>query len=157
MCRFTTPHAAAKTREGMTDALANVTPVLTRGLPGRPDEDVVRRALREFSFLPEDRRPEPSPEIVRAVRWLEAASLPLSALEEEAHAGGSGSAGTAPGRQGGGHLGYRRRRAVFHHVLEYAVELEELSANPSYKANPPYKVKLPDYLSAKIRMQPALV
>ncbi|MEU4550375.1 site-specific integrase, partial [Nonomuraea dietziae] len=62
------PHAAAKTREGMTDALANVTPVLVRDLPGRPDEDVIRRALREFSFLPEERRPEPSPEIARAVR-----------------------------------------------------------------------------------------
>ncbi|MFB4284448.1 tyrosine-type recombinase/integrase [Nonomuraea sp. MTCD27] len=28
---------------------------------------------------------------------------------------------------------YRRKRAVFHHVLEYAVELEELSANPLHK------------------------
>ncbi|WP_344979226.1 tyrosine-type recombinase/integrase [Streptosporangium fragile] len=128
------PHAAAKTREGMTDALANVTPVLTKDLPGRPDDETIRRALREFSFLPEDRRPDPSPEITRAVRWLEAASLPLSALEEAKHTRAALEAlallldGTAAATST-----YRRKRAVFHHVLEYAVELEELPANPLHK------------------------
>ncbi|MGV9776610.1 tyrosine-type recombinase/integrase [Streptosporangium sp. NPDC003464] len=128
------PHAAAKTREGMTDALANVTPVLMRDLPGRPDEDVIRRALREFSFLPEDRRPETSPEIARAVRWLEAASLPLSALEEAKHtrAALEALALLLDGKAAATSI-YRRKRAVFHHVLEYAVELEELSANPLHK------------------------
>ncbi|MGW3364063.1 tyrosine-type recombinase/integrase [Streptosporangium canum] len=128
------PHAAAKTREGMTDALANVTPVLMRDLPGCPDENVMRRALREFSFLPEDRRPVPSPEIVRAVRWLEAASLPLSALEEAKHtrAALEALALLLDGKAAATST-YRRKRAVFHHVLEYAVELEELSANPLHK------------------------
>ncbi|MFD8531552.1 tyrosine-type recombinase/integrase [Streptosporangium canum] len=128
------PHAAAKTREGMTDALANVTPVLMRDLPGRPDEDVIRRALREFSFLPEDRRPEPSPAIARAVRWLEAASLPLSALEEAKHtrAALEALALLLDGKAAATST-YRRKRAVFHHVLEYAVELEELSTNPLHK------------------------
>ncbi|WP_433216377.1 hypothetical protein [Microtetraspora malaysiensis] len=28
---------------------------------------------------------------------------------------------------------YRRKRAVFHHALEYAVEREELSANPLHR------------------------
>ncbi|MFD8562154.1 tyrosine-type recombinase/integrase [Streptosporangium canum] len=125
------PHAAAKTREGMTDALANVTPVLMRDLPGCPDENVMRRALREFSFLPEDRRPVPSPEIVRAVRWLEAASLPLSALEEAKHTRAA-LALLLDGKAAATST-YRRKRAVFHHVLEYAVELEELSANPLHK------------------------
>lgn len=36
------PHAAAKSREGMTDTLAYVTPVLTRDLPGRPGDEIIR-------------------------------------------------------------------------------------------------------------------
>ncbi|MFG1612031.1 tyrosine-type recombinase/integrase [Nonomuraea wenchangensis] len=128
------PHAAAKSREGMTDTLATVTRVLVTDAPGRPSDDIIRRTLREYSFLPEDRRPTPTPEIARTVRWLEAASLPLSALEETKHAravlealslrmdGNAAATST-----------YRRKRAVFHHALEYAVELEELPANPLHK------------------------
>ncbi|MEU8379463.1 tyrosine-type recombinase/integrase [Streptosporangium sp. NPDC048865] len=128
------PHAAAKTREGMTDSLAYITPVLVADLPGRPDDEAIRRALLEYSFVPEDRRPALAPELLRAVRWLEAASLPLSAMEEPKHTrtaleaislrldGKAAAAST-----------YRRKRAVFHHVLEYAVELGELSANPIHR------------------------
>ncbi|WP_170223545.1 tyrosine-type recombinase/integrase [Nonomuraea turkmeniaca] len=128
------PHAAAKSREGMTDTLATVTRVLVGDVPGRPSDEIIRRALREYSFLPEDRRREPAPEISRAVRWLEGASLPLSALEETKHARAALEAlalcldGTPAATST-----YRRKRAVFHHALEYAVELEELSANPLHK------------------------
>ncbi|MEV6862545.1 tyrosine-type recombinase/integrase [Streptosporangium subroseum] len=128
------PHAAAKSREGMTDTLANITSVLMNDLPGRPDDEIIRRALREFSFLPEDRRPVPSPEIARAVRWLEAASLPLSALEEAKHTRAALEAlALMLNGKAAATSTYRRKRAVFHHVLEYAVELEELSANPLHK------------------------
>lgn len=90
------PHAAAKSREGMTDALANVTPVLMRDLPGRPDENVMRRALREFSFLPEDRRPVSSPEIVRTANamWPISGSWmpsPRETSQEHKHTKGLGS------------------------------------------------------------------
>ncbi|MGC5015230.1 tyrosine-type recombinase/integrase [Streptosporangium sp. DT93] len=128
------PHAAAKSREGMTDALANVTAVLMNDLPGRPDAETIRRALREFSFLPEDRRPVPSPEIARAVRWLEAASLPLSALEEAKHTRAAlESLALMLNGKAAATSTYRRKRAVFHHVLEYAVELGELPANPLHR------------------------
>ncbi|MEU7900492.1 site-specific integrase [Nonomuraea sp. NPDC049152] len=128
------PHAAAKSREGMTDALANITPVLSKDAPGRPDDEVLRRALREYSFLPPDRRPTPSPEIAKAVRWIEAASLPLSALEEakQTRAVLEALSLRMDGKAAATST-YRRKRAVFHHVLEYAVELEELSANPLHK------------------------
>jgi integrase len=125
------PHAAAKSREGTTDALAHVTPVLPTDRPGRPDDETLRRALREFDFVPADRRPAPSPEIANALRWLEAASLPLTALEDAKHTRAALEAlallldGTAAAAST-----YRRKRAVFRHALDYAVELEELSANP---------------------------
>ncbi|GGL57861.1 site-specific integrase [Planomonospora parontospora] len=128
------PHSAAKTREGMTDSLAYVTPVLTGDVPGRPDDEEIRRTLLEYSFVPEDRRPAPSPKVLRVVRWLEAASLPLSALEDPQHTRAALEAislrldGTAAAAST-----YRRKRAVFHQVLEYAVELGELSVNPIHK------------------------
>ncbi|MFD1940063.1 hypothetical protein ACFSKW_52265 [Nonomuraea mangrovi] len=97
------PHAAAKSREGMTDALANITPVLTGNLKGRPDSQIIRRALRQYSFLPEDRRPEPTAEIMQAVKWLESASLPLKGPRRaEARPCCSRSSRAAPGRDGCG-------------------------------------------------------
>ncbi|WP_405396280.1 tyrosine-type recombinase/integrase [Microbispora hainanensis] len=128
------PHAAAKSREGMTDALTSVTLVLTKEHPGRPDDDVLRRALRHFAFLPVERRPAPTQDVTAALRWLEAASLPLTALEEAKHARAALEAlallldGKAAATST-----YRRKRAVFHHALEYAVEREELSANPLHR------------------------
>ncbi|MEV4576645.1 hypothetical protein AB0K16_25695 [Nonomuraea jabiensis] len=52
--------------KGMTDALSNVTPVLTTNRPGRPDDETLRRALRDFAFVPADRRPPRTPEIAGA-------------------------------------------------------------------------------------------
>ncbi|MFG1690324.1 tyrosine-type recombinase/integrase [Nonomuraea sp. NPDC049269] len=129
------PHAAAKSREGMTDTLAYITPILTSDLPGRPDDEIIRQALLKYSFLPADRRPTPTPEIAQAVRWLEKASLPLKALEEETkhtRAALEGLSLCLDGKRAATST-YRRKRAVFHHLLEYAVELEELSSNPLHK------------------------
>ena len=128
------PHAAAKTRDSISDALSTVVPALTKDRPGRPDAEILRTALRKCALIPADKRPEPSPEMARAVRWLEGASLDLADLNEtktvrlalDALAlrldGQAASANTI-----------RRKRAVFHAVLEYAVELEELPSNPLHK------------------------
>ncbi|MEV4459984.1 tyrosine-type recombinase/integrase [Microbispora sp. NPDC049633] len=128
------PHAAAKTRDSISDALSTVLPALTKERPGRPDAETLRTALRKCALMPADKRPEPSPEMARAVRWLEGASLDLADLNEtktvrlalDALAlrldGQAASANTI-----------RRKRAVLHAVLEYAVELEELPSNPLHK------------------------
>ncbi|NJP29840.1 tyrosine-type recombinase/integrase [Microbispora sp. SCL1-1] len=128
------PHAAAKTRDSISDALSTVLPALTKDRAGRPDAEALRTALRKCALIPADKRPEPSPEMARAVRWLEGASLDLADLNEtktvrlalDALAlrldGQAASANTI-----------RRKRAVLHAVLEYAVELEELPSNPLHK------------------------
>ncbi|MEV5412321.1 site-specific integrase [Thermopolyspora sp. NPDC052614] len=128
------PHAAAKTRDSISDALSTVLPALTKDRPGRPDAETLQTALRKCALIPADKRPEPSPEMARAIRWLEGASLDLADLNEtktvrlalDALAlrldGQAASANTA-----------RRKRAVLHAVLEYAVELEELPSNPLHK------------------------
>ncbi|GAA1725911.1 hypothetical protein GCM10009734_33410 [Nonomuraea bangladeshensis] len=129
------PHAAAKTRDSISDALATVLPALTKERPGRPDAGILRAALRKYALLPEARRRLDVPlESKQALRWLEAASLNLTDLNEtktvrlapDALAlrldGKTASANTI-----------RRKRAVLHAVLEYAVELKELPAHPVHK------------------------
>ncbi len=125
------PHMAAKSRDSMSDALATALPALVKDKPGRPDAEMLRTALRKYALLPEGKRPVPPADMQRAIRWLEGASLDLADLGEaktvrlalDAIAprldGKAASANTV-----------RRKRAVLHVVLEYAVELEELSANP---------------------------
>ncbi|MFG1976462.1 hypothetical protein ACGFJC_44635 [Nonomuraea fuscirosea] len=130
------PHAAAKTRDSISDGLATVLPALTRDRPGRPDAEILRTALRKYALLPEAKRPDPPLESKQALRWLAGASLDLTDLNEtktvrlalDALAfrldGKAASANTI-----------RRKRAVFHAVLEYAVELEELPANQCTRSN----------------------
>ncbi|MFB4272351.1 hypothetical protein [Nonomuraea sp. GTA35] len=102
--------------------------------PGRPDAETLRTALRKYALLPEAKRPDVPLESKKALRWLEGASLDLADLNEtktvrlalDALAlrldGKAASANTI-----------RRKRAVLHAVLEYAVELEELPADPVHK------------------------
>ncbi|MGW5261796.1 tyrosine-type recombinase/integrase [Microbispora sp. NPDC004025] len=128
------PHAAAKSRDSMSDALATALPALVKERPGCPDAETLRTALRKYALLPEGKRPDAPPAMARAIRWLEGASLDLTDLGEtktvrlalDALAlrldGKAASANTV-----------RRKRAVLHAVLEYAVELEELSANPLHR------------------------
>jgi integrase len=125
------PSAAAKTRDGITDALGTVTPALVRDTAGRPATELLRRALRTHLLPPATRTHQVSPDITAAARWLERASLPLTALSEPAT---TRSALDALALQLDGQAAAatttRRRRAVFYNVLQYAVELEMFPANP---------------------------
>ncbi len=134
------PHAAAKSRDSMSDALATALPALTMDKAGRPEAALLRTALRQYVLLPEDkRRPMPA-DIARAVRWLEAASLNMEDLNETkaVRPALDSLALRLDGKQAGANT-IRRKRAVLHHVFEYAVELEELPSNPLHRI----KWKLP--------------
>src|SRR4051812_41246370 len=115
----------------MTDALATVTPALTKDEPGRPDAETLRMVLRKYALLPEDRRTELDAEMSAALRWLERASLPVRALEEASmvHAALDALSLKMDGKRAATTT-YRRKRAVFYNVIEYAVELDELDDNP---------------------------
>ncbi|WP_433300421.1 hypothetical protein ACQP2F_03060 [Actinoplanes sp. CA-030573] len=124
------PAAAAKSRDSMTDALAIVVPALTSDEPGRPTTAVLRRLLRECLLLPSSEGGCLG-ELVAARRWLEAASLPVAALTNaeivrkglDAVALQLDGTAAAPNTR-------RRKRAVFYNLLQYAIELEILDANP---------------------------
>ncbi|MER6176041.1 tyrosine-type recombinase/integrase [Streptosporangium sp. NPDC001681] len=148
------PHAAAKSRDSMSDALATVLPSLTKDRPGRPDVEIMRTVLRKHLLLPESKRAEISPEMAQAARWLQSASLDLTALNDaktvrlalDALALRLDGKAAAPNT-------IARKRAVFHTVLEYAVELEELDANPLHKVTwkPP---KVTETIDPRVAVNP---
>lgn len=134
------PHAAPKSRDAITDSLATVIPVLTKDEPDRPDPEAIRRALRKYLLLPPDKRPELTSDLTVAVTWLESASLPLIDLNEARHVLDALDALTVnlDGTKAGAST-ISRKRAVLHHMLEYAAEVKALPANPLHtvKWNPP--------------------
>lgn len=148
------PHAAAKSRDSISDALSTVLPALTSERAGRPDARLLRTALRKYILLPEDRRPASPPKIAQAVRWIETASLDLSDLNEartvrlalDALALRLDGRAAAPNT-------IARKRAVLHAVLECAVELDELPSNPLHKVKwkPP---KVTETLDPRVVVNP---
>jgi integrase len=92
---------------------------------------VLRQALREFGLPPTARQQEPPAELAAALRWIEKASVPLTALKEAATVRGALDAVALrlDGRPGAATT-MRRKRSVFYNVLQYAVELELLEFNP---------------------------
>lgn len=133
-------HSAARTRETMTYALLSLVPALVKDLPGRPDDEDLRAVLREYAFLPDKRRGELRPEHKAAFAWLEVASLPMTHLLEPAviRSALDAIALRFDGEPAAANT-VRRKRAVLHHMMESAVELKKLPANPLHavKWKPP--------------------
>jgi hypothetical protein len=85
-------------------------------------------------LLPQEKRPEPTAQVTQVLQWLESASLPifdlgearviLSALDALALKLDGKTAGATT---------INRKRAVFHSVLEYAVQIGDLDSNPLHK------------------------
>jgi len=125
------PALAAHSRASVAEALATVTPALTRAAPGRPPEAQLRTALYQHAFNPA-RTATADPETIRVLAWAEQASLPVARLADplvlrralDALAlrldGSRAAANTIT-----------RKRAVFHGALGFAVEAGLLHSNPA--------------------------
>ena len=126
------PNAAPNSRDGLTETIATVSPVLVReDAPEAPDASVLRRALRAYYLAPQDReRPRP-PEIADALTWLKKASLEMPEVSKPVNVR---AALNALSRRLDGQptaaSTVARKRAVLHNAFEYAVELEEFERNP---------------------------
>lgn len=125
------PHASAGQRRSIAETLANVTPALFSTERGAPDKDVLRRALRTWSFNTTARATEPTDDVRRAVRWVEDNSVRMSALTDAAvtRRALDQLALTLDGKAASPNT-VSRKRAVFYGALRYAVELGYLDANP---------------------------
>ncbi|MEV0423652.1 tyrosine-type recombinase/integrase [Streptosporangium canum] len=124
-------HTAARTRETMTYAFMSLVPALVKDLPGKPADEELRAVLRSYALLPAKRRGEPPAEYIAALRWMESASRPLADLQEPntVRAALDAIALRFDGKPAAANA-VRRKRGVFHHMMETAVELKELPSNP---------------------------
>jgi integrase len=125
------PRLAPHSRASLADALATVTPLLTRDTGRRPPAGVLRAALYGHAFNPPLRSCAPDPDTASALAWLEQVSLPASRLGEPRviRAALDGLCTRLDGTPAAANT-IARKRAVFHGALGYAVELGLLPANP---------------------------
>ena len=76
------PHLAAHSRASMAEALATVTPLLTKTTSRRPPARTLRAALYGYALSPPRRSRAPEPATASALAWLERNSLPVSYLSD---------------------------------------------------------------------------
>jgi hypothetical protein len=75
------PTLAAHSRASVAEALATITPAMTRAAPERPPTSQLRTALYQHAFSPA-RTPTAGPETTRALAWAQQASLPVTRLAD---------------------------------------------------------------------------
>jgi integrase len=130
------PYAAPNHRKSIAEALTDATEVmLTSDACPYPVEDI-RRALRTWAFSDRLRgATEPPADLAAVVRWLQTATIPVAELGSP----GLGAArcralldrvsrkqdGTAAAANTA-----NRKRAVLNNLMQYAIEVSALSANP---------------------------
>jgi hypothetical protein len=130
------PYAAPNHRKSIAEALTDATEaMLTSDEPPYPAEDI-RRALRTWAFSDRLRgATEPPADLAAMVRWLRSATMPVAELNRpgtgasRCHAllervsrkqdGTAAAANTA-----------NRKRAVLNNLMQYAIEVGALPANP---------------------------
>jgi integrase len=126
------PQAAGKSRQGIAESLATVTPALLSSTKSRPATATLRSVLYTWSFNARSRSAGPPPdELVRAERWISANTRPVADLADPAVLrpaldalalrmdGKPAAAATVS-----------RKRAIFYNAVEYAAELGHLTGNP---------------------------
>ena len=141
-CRFVDlkwPHVAAKSRTSIADALATVTPILVTTTRGRPEAKMLRAVLYGWAFHKANRESvKPGGPDAAALRWIREHSFKVTTLDEKDRRSDlirralDALALTLDGRPAAATT-IARKRAVFYGVLNYAVELDILPANPLSK------------------------
>jgi integrase len=125
------PSLAAHSRASVAEALATVTPALTRpGGRGRPGPRELRTALYQHAFNPAHPA-EPGSAAAQILDWAQHASLPLGCLSEPVVLRAALEALTF--RLDGSRAAANtiiRKRAVLHGALGYAAECGLLPDNP---------------------------
>lgn len=126
------PHAAPNTRNSINESLVTATLALLDDRPGRPANDVLRAALRNWAFVlpgPADR--EIPAEIGNALHWVAKASRPLADLADPVIGRSVLDSlklkmdGTAAAAET-----VRRKRRTLVNAAHYAVDLGEFRENP---------------------------
>jgi integrase len=124
-------HSPASTRRTLAEAMATVMPALVKDTKGMPDPRAARTALYGWAFNKNRWETEPSPEVAKILAWFERKSVPTSALTDRMRVRAALDAltkkldGTTAAA-----ATIRRKRAIFHNALAYAVDAGLLADNP---------------------------
>jgi integrase len=130
-CAMKWPQVAPNSRTGIAEALAVLAAALVAEKPGRPADDVLREALYGWAFNVTARKREPAAGLAAALRWIEDASLPVTALNKASTTRGALQAlATLLDGSRAAPSTFTRKRATFYNLLRYALEAELLQANP---------------------------
>ncbi|WP_371497659.1 tyrosine-type recombinase/integrase [Kitasatospora sp. NBC_00374] len=126
--------APAKTRTTIADMLATATPVLVTSRLGMPSTEDVRTALYSWAFNVNRWRDAPPAKVQKVLEWVERQSIPMSHLDEPLLMRKVLTAFTLnlDGSKSSPHT-VRRKRAIFHNALGYAVEARRLPHNPLHQ------------------------
>jgi integrase len=124
------PHLAPHSRASLADALATITPALTKATARRPADRRLRAALYQRAFNPHRDTGPPDPATGDALAWLQRASLPVGQLGDPQviRAALDALARRLDGTRAAATT-IARKRAVLHGALGYAVETGLLPAN----------------------------
>lgn len=124
-------HSPGSTRRTLAEAMASVTPALVKDTKGMADVRTVRTALYSWAFNRKRWDQEPPAEVAKVLEWFERKSLPTSALADRMQVRAALDALTK--KLDGGTAAasvIRRKRAIFHNALGYAVDAGRLTGNP---------------------------
>jgi integrase len=121
----------ASTRRTLAEAMATVTPVLVTDSRGMADPRTVRRALYSWAFNKNRWDDDPPGDVKEVLDWFERKSLPTSALADrmvvrraldglKRKLDGTTAASSS----------IRRKRAIFHNAVVFAMDADLLSDNP---------------------------
>ncbi|GLW94036.1 integrase [Actinokineospora globicatena] len=128
--------SAAKSRAGVADTLATAAPAMLSGQRGKPDAKLLRLALVGWAYNVNRRDDDKPEDIAKALDWIASNTIEVSALDDVALL--RTVLDTLSLKMDGRLAGAKtisRKRAVFHHALEYAVELQALDANRLSEVN----------------------
>lgn len=111
--------------------MATVTPALVKDSKGMADAETIRTALYSWAFNVNRRDETPPADVVRVLDWFERKSLPVSAVADRMRVRAALDALTRKldGTTAAAST-IRRKRAIFHNALGFAVDAERLSINP---------------------------
>lgn len=149
--------ASARHRKSTAEGLTTLTVALTRDAAAAPRPDMLRAALRSWCFNTSARRQREAPpsEFSDALRWIEANSLPVTAMAEadvvrralaaiRTNLDGSRAAASS----------VARKRAALSGALKYAVERGHLSSNPLQDISTPRQPRA-ERLDTRVVANPA--
>jgi integrase len=137
----------ASTRRTLAEAMASVTPTLVKDTKGMSDARVVRTALYSWAFNKNRWEEDIPADIAKVLDWFERKSVPTSGLSDRllVRATLNALSKKLDGKKAAATT-IRRKRAIFHNSLEYAVDAELLTENPLTRI----KWKAPDQVEEEV-------